>query len=632
MHARCSRFLPLLLIGALAACGEAPENTEAKPGAAIDLAQVATSADGLQVGHADIELLSYGPNEGQCGSTACYRVTSLRKPSVSHFVIGSVESCDDNITGVTVDGQPFPYTVGDHSQKHCDAIHGVKVERDMRGGESVEVCISYDRIYPEGEVEFRVKAGRTCELGTVPGPKCIEGEVCDGLDNDCDGETDEDFNVGQVCSEGIGACNVPGAFTCTEDGTGTVCDAVPGEPSEELCGTDVDEDCDGDTDEGFDVGDTCDNGQLGVCARDGEKVCSDDGLTTVCTAPEIEPGLELCGTGLDEDCDGAVDEGYDNGDSCNNGQLGVCARDGVKVCTDDGLGTQCNAPTIEPGAELCGSGLDEDCDGAVDEGYDNGDACNNNQLGVCARDGVKVCTDDGLGTYCNAPSVDAETELCGTGLDEDCDGEVDEGYNDGDACNNGELGVCAEVGEYVCTDDRLDTYCNAPAGTPGEEICNGVDDDCDGEIDEDLAEASLGGADPVEISQGIVELVSYDYDVDDDTTTACYLISSLPSPEVSHFIEGTVETCDDALLMVTLDGVETSLAPADYDQATCDQPIHGVKVDEGISSDEVRELCLIYDGLREQGVVQFQVKAGTECATGELYGVSCELTEICPAL
>ncbi|HKY33512.1 MAG TPA: right-handed parallel beta-helix repeat-containing protein [Candidatus Polarisedimenticolia bacterium] len=78
-----------------------------------------------------------------------------------------------------------------------------------------------------------------CNGGAGP-----ELEVCDAADNDCDGSIDEDFAVGEACTVGLGACQVTGHTFCAPDGLGPLCDAVPGPPAPEVCDG-VDNDCDG---------------------------------------------------------------------------------------------------------------------------------------------------------------------------------------------------------------------------------------------------------------------------------------------------------------------------------------------------------------------------------------------------
>jgi len=73
-------------------------------------------------------------------------------------------------------------------------------------------------------------------------------EVCDGIDNDCDGVIDNGFDVGQACTAGIGACMASGTKICSSDGSTTVCNATPGTASAEICDG-IDNDCDGSVDE-----------------------------------------------------------------------------------------------------------------------------------------------------------------------------------------------------------------------------------------------------------------------------------------------------------------------------------------------------------------------------------------------
>ncbi len=156
------------------------------------------------------------------------------------------------------------------------------------------------------------------QWGSCEGSVLPQDEACDGVDNDCDGATDE----GCPCSAGesrpcgdsfrVAPCT-PGTQTCLDDGRWSACEGAVG-PSAEACGTGmgdgVDNDCDGQTDEG----------------------CG-------CT-----PEPEMCGDGVDNDCDGATDEpactddsrldgGVDGGDAGTSGSalppvcLGTCTTD-----------------------------------------------------------------------------------------------------------------------------------------------------------------------------------------------------------------------------------------------------------------------------------------------------------------
>jgi hypothetical protein len=77
-------------------------------------------------------------------------------------------------------------------------------------------------------------------------------ETCNGVDDNCNNQIDDGFDVGTGCSVGVGACQRNGVKQCTGDGAGTACNVVPGEPEEEglntatdTCGDNIDNDCDG---------------------------------------------------------------------------------------------------------------------------------------------------------------------------------------------------------------------------------------------------------------------------------------------------------------------------------------------------------------------------------------------------
>lgn len=105
----------------------------------------------------------------------------------------------------------------------------------------------------------------------------------------------------------------------------------------------------------------------------------------------------------------AYDSGFDNVSgyqTFNGGDLRVATRQSVL------------------GDELCNN-TDDDCDGAADEGFEVGSAC---QVGVgaCAVDGMVVCRPDGTAA-CDGTPAGATDEVCDNGVDEDCDGTADDG-------------------------------------------------------------------------------------------------------------------------------------------------------------------------------------------------------------
>ncbi|MBW2972335.1 hypothetical protein KY359_04835 [Candidatus Woesearchaeota archaeon] len=330
-----------------------------------------------------------------------------------------------------------------------------------------------------------------------------ESACADSTDNDCDGSidcADSDCSASAVCID-ADADGHPLSSDCDDSAPST----YPGAP--ELCNL-VDDDCDGTLDEGCSCtpsGSTkpCST-ETGVCTA-GTQTCLPDGTWGVCTG--VLPVLEVCDL-RDNDCDGQTDEGCEcvDGESRQCGtDTGVCSF-GSETCLD-GRWAAC-AGGVMPSDELCGNGLDDDCNGAVDEtcppepaGLEPGAPVETPEPAPeappepAAVDRVpeRECIDldgDGYGLGCarafDCDDTDASVnpgarEVCNS-VDDDCNTMIDDQLTR--ECGVSAVGVC-RMGAERCIDGQW-LYCNAVL--PYDEVCgNGLDDDCDGQTDEDCA-------------------------------------------------------------------------------------------------------------------------------------------------
>lgn len=344
-----------------------------------------------------------------------------------------------------------------------------------------------------------------CE-GTFVGP---EAETCNGVDDNCDGIVD---NIGgrvpgAPCT-GVGGCGeIPGVYECVSGG-GVVfdflgCSTMPGGSANraivEQCNG-VDDDCDGRIDYGPGVaGSWPGAGAVNLsCSLPG--IC-DAGVTRCGTTAQTEcssidratggvlegPGA-LC-DGLDNNCSGAADEGCAcvNGVSRSCGESEGACTEGSQACSG-GVWGDCVGDT-GPTTETC-NGVDDDCDGSVDNGFGVGDACRGR--GECGVDTPGTPADEGLGviecattttTRCSVNpgglSDQSTAERCND-LDDDCDGSVDEDFDIGEGCSL--PGVCG-AGVNRCR-DLFNEECSSEDARGVEIPANGLDDDCDDDVDE----------------------------------------------------------------------------------------------------------------------------------------------------
>ena len=452
----------------------------------------------------DVDPKSLATNLKHCGKcdNACSFPYAFAQCAGGSCKLGSCALGYHNLNAVDADGCEYQCITSNNKVEICD-----NKDNDCNGtiDDGVDKSTDAKNCGACGNVCSFSNASGSCSSGKCVISSCSSGyknvdgidsngceykcpvwpplttDGCDGKDSDCDGKADEDF-ISSACGSGVGECVqgstvcVSGSASCTGAVTATV----------ELCNN-KDDDCDGTVDDGFDkLGDPrycggctpCSlpnavaNCKAGVC---GVAVCKTgyvdldkkpgNGCEYNCTIS----GTEIC-DGLDNDCDGAVDEGVSLGvNICKS--LGPCK--GIKAICKGTSGWQC---PYGKDVELQPCQKDADC-GA---GY----SC---VSGVC-------------------PGVVIIDEKRCDGLDGDCDGKADDPWSApsataqlalGQPCSPDatKKGICRPLGLFACDAAGSGVTCKMilVGASPKNELCNGLDDDCDGKVDESTDDGGYKG-------------------------------------------------------------------------------------------------------------------------------------------
>ena len=337
-----------------------------------------------------------------------------------------------------------------------DTIHGGRCHDSIEGGSGKDKLFGdegSDRIEctdrwstSDGGADTDACDGANCEL-SCHSHSCRHNWDCWG---------------GKVClrAGSVGIC-VPAAEVKTEDAT---CDGI-------------DDDCDGEIDEDYlEVTTTCGTDS---CGATGKTSCEHGHVKDSCVVPESCDCAadDVTCDGVDDDCDGNTDEDYaSTSTTCGTG---ACASTGAQSCVAGAVVDSCQAGTPSASDTTC-DGVDDDCNGSVDDGYvSTPTSCG---IGDCLRAGSTSCAGGAIVDSC-VPGAPAANDASCDGQDNNCNGLIDEDFSDPTVTTCG-VGACASTGSNICMNGSIVNSCTPGTPAPVDAQCNGIDDNCNGQVDE----------------------------------------------------------------------------------------------------------------------------------------------------
>ena len=363
-------------------------------------------------------------------------------------------------------------------------------------------CEKGDGGADDSQLQADANDGGDIDASTIDAGACVPtgDEVCDGKDNDCDGNIDEGTlpEVGDPCDNQMGECAgavkacAAGHIVCKK-GSATV-------PSAEVCDN-KDNDCNGLVDEGDPGGGAKCGTDVGECVA-GTNHCTNGVVKCVGQVGMVGGQAEQC-NGKDDDCDGNFDEGLTNLGSCGVSNQGAC-HFGQLGCVGGGVTCVGNQ---DPVFEICDN-IDNDCDGIVDNGFNKqtdpqncgmcGKKCmfaNANAgcaAGACTIASCQAGFHNNNGTLSDGceygPCFSSGTEVC-NGLDDDCNGTKDDNLTPpaglcktAGACS-GSFAMCTGSGGWKCVYPSGNVSTDINGNIIPETACDGIDNDCDGIVD-----------------------------------------------------------------------------------------------------------------------------------------------------